>query len=115
VSTFGPDYDARLDRKRVRTQMLRVRDHMLVAAIRGRWLTLERISKGLERLWTGSRFPEASVSAQLRHLKKPQFGGYRVEKRRRGRSGTWEYRLLPPLPPQGVQMEWTSPEALERR
>lgn len=39
--------------------------------------------------------PAASVSAQLRHLRKPRFGGFVVEKRPRGdrERGLWEYRL----------------------
>ena len=39
--------------------------------------------------------PEASASAQLRHLRKPRFGSHTVEKRNRGARefGLWEYRL----------------------
>jgi hypothetical protein len=49
-----------------------------------------------------THYPPASISAQLRHLRKPQYGAHVVEKRRRetdevGRleeQGTvWEYRL----------------------
>ncbi|HEV2195068.1 MAG TPA: hypothetical protein VGR55_05780 [Candidatus Acidoferrum sp.] len=49
-----------------------------------------------------THYPPASISAQLRHLRKREFGGYEVEKRQRlsGRVlhgedfGTvWEYRL----------------------
>lgn len=38
---------------------------------------------------------EASISARIRDLRKPRFGGYLVERRRRGGppSGCWEYRL----------------------
>ena len=39
--------------------------------------------------------PEASISAQLRHLKKERFGSYRVEKDHKGK-GLYEYKLLPP-------------------
>jgi hypothetical protein len=54
----------------------------------GQWRTLYEIAKA-----TGD--PETSTSAQLRHLRKPRFGGYVVEKRRRtATAGTWEYRLL---------------------
>ena len=35
---------------------------------------------------------EASVSARLRDLRKPRFGGHTVERRRRTQS-VWEYRL----------------------
>ena len=49
-----------------------------------------------------TRYPETSISAQLRHLKKPKFGNYELEKRPRTRAGgdlddghgvEWEYRL----------------------
>jgi hypothetical protein len=40
---------------------------------------------------------DAAISARLRDLRKPKFGGYRVE-RRYVTNGVWEYRLLPPLP-----------------
>ena len=79
------------------TQMATIRDFMLLAAGRGEWLTLDEIAGTTE-------FGEASVSAQLRHLRKPRHGRYRVEKRRRlageseaGREiGLWEYLVLPP-------------------
>jgi predicted transcriptional regulator len=51
------------------------------------WHTLDEIERA-----TGH--PQASVSARLRDLRKPKFGGFTVEKRRGGAGGTWEYRLL---------------------
>jgi hypothetical protein len=67
---------------------------MLSAAECETWLTLRELS-----LLT--RIGEASISAQLRHLRKERFGGFVVEKRCRqaaeivGRQGgpLWEYRL----------------------
>ena len=68
---------------------------MLSASQCDAWLTLEELSKL-------THYPPASISAQLRHLRKQEFGGYDVEKRQRlsGRIlqgedfGTvWEYRL----------------------
>lgn len=56
----------------------------------GAWRTLEEIA-------AATAHPEPSVSAQLRHLRKPQFGGYRVEKRRRTVS-VWEYQVREPEP-----------------
>ena len=70
-------------------------DVMLSASQCDTWLTLEELAKL-------THYPPASISAQLRHLRKPEFGGYEVEKRQRlsGRIlhgedfGTvWEYRL----------------------
>lgn len=70
-------------------------DVMLSASQCDTWLTLEELAKL-------THYPPASISAQLRHLRKQEFGGYEVEKRQRvsGRIlhgedfGTvWEYRL----------------------
>lgn len=70
-------------------------DVMLSASQCETWLTLEELAKL-------THYPPASISAQLRHLRKQEFGGYEVEKRQRvsGRIlhgedfGTvWEYRL----------------------
>jgi hypothetical protein len=79
------------------TQLGTIRDLMLEAAARGAWLTLTEIAEP-------TAFGEASISAQLRHLRKSRHGRYRVEKRRRvlgeseaGRAtGLWEYQVLPP-------------------
>ncbi|HKW64540.1 MAG TPA: hypothetical protein VJN89_18455 [Candidatus Acidoferrum sp.] len=70
-------------------------DVMLSATKCDTWLTLDELAKL-------THYPPASISAQLRHLRKQEFGGYEVEKRQRlsGRIlhgedfGTvWEYRL----------------------
>ena len=52
----------------------------------GQWRTLAQIAA-----LTG--YPEASVSAQLRHLRKPRFGAHTVDRRRVGFGGAWEYRV----------------------
>lgn len=70
-------------------------DVMLSARQCETWLTLDELAKL-------THYPPASISAQLRHLRKPQFGGYEVEKRQRAVGkvlrgedfGTvWEYQL----------------------
>lgn len=70
-------------------------DVMLSASQCDTWLTLDEIAML-------THYPPASISAQLRHLRKQEFGGYEVEKQKRvsGRIlhgedfGTvWEYRL----------------------
>lgn len=55
----------------------------------GSWRTLYEISE-----FTGD--PEASISAQLRHLRKARFGSHTVEKQPRGERaiGLYEYRLI---------------------
>jgi len=89
------EYDAR----RLRSQREVIRDVMLAAADCNTWLTLGEL-----RALT--RYGEASISAQLRHLRKLENGGYDVSKQRRedavgagasadGRGEcVWEYRIL---------------------
>jgi hypothetical protein len=88
------EYDAR----RLRSQREIIRDVMLSAADCETWLTLGELR-------TLTRYGEASISAQLRHLRKTENGGYDVVKRHREgatpeRLGTdgrgecvWEYRM----------------------
>ena len=85
------------------TQLEMIRDLMLALSRRGAWLTLGEISEQTE-------IGEASISAQLRHLRKTRHGRYRVEKRHRrlenpgkpgennacGSIGLWEYQVLSP-------------------
>lgn len=92
-STFGPAFNEKLDGARLQTQLEVIAEVMLAAFNRGEWLSLAQVE---ER--TG--YPSASISAQLRHLRKKKFGGHKVEKRRRvrangGAGGTWEYMLIP--------------------
>lgn len=75
----GPVNDA--DCERLKKQMKRI--YSLMSD--GRWRTLAEI----EAL-TGD--PQASISAQLRHLRKPRFGSHTVNKQRRGNQ--WEYQLV---------------------
>jgi hypothetical protein len=70
-------------------------DVMLSAGSCETWLTLVELSRM-------TQYGEASISAQLRHLRKPQYGAFVVEKRRREvaevicnveHGPVWEYRL----------------------
>ena len=72
VATKAGEYDAR----RLRSQREVIRDVMLAAAQCDTWLTLGEL-----RALT--RYGEASISAQLRHLRKMENGGYEVVKRHR--------------------------------
>lgn len=83
----GSDYEPKLDDERLIDQHGRIKKLMRD----GEWRTLNEIAKH-----TGD--PEASISAQLRHLRKDRFGNYVIEKRRRGerKSGLFEYKLSPP-------------------
>jgi hypothetical protein len=81
-------------RRSLRRQRDVLCDVMLAAGQCETWLTLHELAR-----LTG--YGEASVSAQLRHLRKPQYGGFAVEKRCRavdqvirGQGGpVWEYQL----------------------
>jgi hypothetical protein len=82
-------------RVRIKTQREVLRDVMLRAKEGGTWLTLSELA-------AITRYPAASISAQLRHLKKPQFGNFSLEKRTREKGDifwgnahgvVWEYRL----------------------
>ena len=92
------------NRRREANPMLRrrqrdvLRDVMLSAQQCETWLTLDELAKL-------THYPPASISAQLRHLRKAEYGGFVVEKRCRetgkGVRGedfgaVWEYRLTQP-------------------
>jgi hypothetical protein len=79
----GAVYDPQFDEARLEKQLGRVWS----VVQDGRWRTLREIAQQ-------THDPEASISAQLRHLRKTRFGGYTIDKRNRGdRSrGLYEYR-----------------------
>lgn len=81
----GATYDPATDNERLTKQMGRVYSCM----IDGKWRTLAEIE-----LETSD--PQASISAQLRHLRKPRFGSYILNRRPRGNRerGLFEYQLL---------------------
>ncbi len=72
-----------------RTQRETLLTVLRMAAGYEQWLTLAELAEK-------TRFPPASISAQLRHLRKALYGGWVVEKRRREwvkEEVVWEYRL----------------------
>ena len=83
----GVTFDALLDLARLNAQSRLVARLM----VDGCWRSLAEIAAA-----TGA--PEASVSARLRDLRKPQNGGHTVERRRRpgwgATAGIHEYRLV---------------------
>jgi hypothetical protein len=87
TNTFGPAFEPQ-DLDRILDQMERIKSVMLYNSALGRWLTLAEVEE-----MTGD--PQASISAQMRHLRKAKFGGYTVDKRRRS-EGTWEYFIEEP-------------------
>lgn len=81
----GKTYEPEHDHKRLGKQMQAVK--MLMSD--GRFRTLLAISR-----ITG--YPEASVSARLRDLRKAKFGGYTIERRSIGerKNGLFDYRMV---------------------
>lgn len=86
----GANYDPEFDAERLEKQIGRVFECMRD----GNWRTLQEVH-------VVTLDPEASISAQLRHLRKDKFGNYVIERRHRGdrARGLYEYRLLKPVPP----------------
>lgn len=86
----GSTYDHEKDAKRLNTQLGCIADLMGDHE----WWTLEQLQRSLVQsfdIWAS----EASVSARIRDLKKPRFGGHIIERRRvEGGNGLHEYRLL---------------------
>jgi len=80
----GPDYIPIFDQARLTGQIRRIYSLMKD----GRWRTLKEIE-------SETNDPQSSISAQLRHLRKPGFGSHQVNKRRRGDpyQGLFEYQL----------------------
>ena len=78
----GTAYDHARDSARLGEQMLAV----LSVMADGQWRTLAQLSEA-------AGAPEASVSARLRDLRKPRFGGHRVE-RLYIRKGCFAYQLI---------------------
>ena len=81
--------------ERMPTQLDVVRQVMLLAAQYESWMTLEELGRK-------TNFPEPSISAQLRHLRKEEHGAFEVVKRRRmgdealrtnTRERVWEYQV----------------------
>ena len=90
--TFGSVCE-KLDIPRLLTQLEVIRDYMLRSY--PRWLTVPEIKQGIKHT-VGPEYPENSIQAQLRHLRKPQFGSYIVDKKRRvPGGGTYEYLVYP--------------------
>jgi hypothetical protein len=80
----------------LRRQREVIRDVMLSAGQCGTWLTLDELAKL-------TLYPPASISAQLRHMRKPRNGAYTVVKRCRttnkamraeGFGAVWEYSVM---------------------
>lgn len=83
----GPEYEPDRDNERLDNQLMRVKTVMRDKS----WRTLREISS-----ITGD--PESSISAQLRHLRKPKHGSHTVNRRSR-KGNLFEYQLVLNYPP----------------
>lgn len=85
----GTTYDPAFDKDRLQRQIGRIYSCM----IDGKWRTFSEIQKITQD-------PEASISAQLRNLRKERFGAYVINRRPRGdrSDGLYEYQVLKPHP-----------------
>jgi hypothetical protein len=83
MSFGGVTFNAARDGARLSEQLVRVFNVMAD----NQWRTLGELA-------AATNAPEASVSARLRDLRKPKFGGLTVESRFLTR-GLWAYRIRP--------------------
>ena len=81
----GSNYNPALDKARLTGQIRRIFNAMEDT----RWRTLSEI----EAITNDG---QSSISAQLRNLRKPEFGMHTINKRRRGnrKQGLFEYQLI---------------------
>ena len=86
----GAEFESRRDSRRLLTQQDRIRNLLLLSTQRGNWMTVNELATAL-----GFKNHE-SVGRQIRYLRKPENGGFRVERRTREGSGLAEFKLRPP-------------------
>ena len=80
----GSNYKPSVDRPRLKRQFEIIFD-----------LMKDGLPRTLFQIRNATGFSEASVSAQLRNLRKPSFGSHTVLKERKSEgSGTWSYTLI---------------------
>lgn len=77
----GSDYVPARDNARLSSQYIEIFD-----------LMSDGVYRSLRDIETLTGHPPASISAQLRHMRKKRFGGHTVDKRYLG-SGLYEYQL----------------------
>lgn len=78
----GETYDSSRDRVRLKNQLSVVKLYMMS----GLWWTLAELAKATD-------YPESSISARIRDLRKEKFGGYTIN-RKRVSGGTYAYRMV---------------------
>lgn len=84
----GETYLPERDEQRLTTQLDAVQELMKD----GRWYTLESLRNQVRSV-TQKHATESSISARIRDLRKPEFGGYEMQHRHVS-NGLWEYRMV---------------------
>lgn len=80
----GATFNQVRDGERLTSELERVKELMLD----GKWRTLAEIAKHVH----GNEAHTTGISARLRDLRKPRFGGFKVE-RQYVIDGVWQYRM----------------------
>lgn len=88
-----PVFDGPLDDETRASRLTSQHNEVFGLMSDGEWRTLGEIEEA-----TG--YPQASISAQLRHLRKHRFGSWNVEKRHIDH-GLWQYRVSRPFSLEG--------------
>ena len=90
----GAAYEPEIDEDRLRTQMGWVLSTLQDTSTydRGAWWTVDEI-RAIIQMSKNRHVPEASISAQIRNLRKQANGGYRITGRYRKGLRIYEYRL----------------------
>jgi hypothetical protein len=91
VPFSGAAYEPDIDRERLTRQI----DCIATVAMAGDWWTVAKLTTVCRKRYPSIGFPECSVSAQIRNLKKI---GYGVERRGLG-GGLFEYKVTPSVNP----------------
>lgn len=81
------------DAARLKVQADRLLSHLRAMAARNIWQTVTELCSALSHKYPRTIFPENSISAQCRNLRKSQLGGYDVRGRYRTKH-LYEYRLF---------------------
>lgn len=86
-------YEEKRDGERLRLQARRLLDYLRGTA--DRWQTVEEICAALSQQYPGEKFPAASISAQLRNLRKVSLGSHDVRGEYQPHP-IYKYRLFAP-------------------
>lgn len=67
-------------------------DAVRAIMLQSEWVTPYQLQRAIEQM-TGTWHSDSAVTARLRELRRPEFGGYLIERRKRENARSFEYRL----------------------